>query len=98
MDGKKAFGVESAIGRALAEHSLEEKLRAVETGDEFRRFLNTIPTPLPPGLVAEWSATIGETEWRKARAKLLLGASLARGKIALMPDHEVERRGGVTGR
>ncbi|MHB8584358.1 MAG: hypothetical protein ACYDDF_00765 [Thermoplasmatota archaeon] len=95
MDAKKAFGVESAIGRSIAERDLEDALRRIETADEFRRFLPSIPTTVPPDLVAQWAQGIEEAEWTKARSKLLLGAKLAKGSVKSLTDDEVERKGPI---
>lgn len=93
MDAKKAFGVETALGKAIAQHDLEPALRRVTSADELRRFVESVETTMPRALVTEWAQGIEDSAWQKARSKLLVGSQLARGKIQEMSDEDVERHG-----
>lgn len=93
MDLKKAYGVEKAIGSAIVQHSLEDGLRKVQTPEEFRKFIESVPTPLSREMLTQWAQGIEDAEWKKARSKLLLGAQTASGKIRERTDDEAEHHG-----
>lgn len=91
MEGKKAFGVETALGKALAEADALEAVRACATKPDFRALLAGIASKVPPALVETYLESIPDAEWAKARAKLLLGIKLAQGKVQQAQDHTAGR-------
>lgn len=91
MEGKKAFGVETALGKALADAHAADAVRACATKDAFRALLAGIPSKVPAGLVDAYLEGVTEADWPKVRAKLLLGIRLAEGKVQQAADHTAGR-------
>lgn len=91
MEGKKAFGVETALGKALAEADAAEAVRACATKAQFVALVAGLPSKLPPALVDTYLDAVPEADWPKARAKLLLGIKLAQGKVRQAEDHTAGR-------
>lgn len=89
MDPKKAYGVEQALGKALAKTpDALETLRATATAEACAAWLATLDAPLPAALVAEYLSGIPPQEWPKTRAKLVLATKLALGAIEAGHGHE----------
>ena len=92
MDARKAFGVEQALGKALAaDASALERLRALPDKAAFASWLDALELRLPRALVDDYLATVPEGDWPKARAKLVLAVKLAQGAIRGGQGHAAGR-------
>lgn len=91
MESKKAFGVETALGKALADAHAADAVRACATKEDLRVLLAGIPSKVPAALVDVYLDGVTQADWPKARAKLLLGIKLAEGKVQQAQDHTAGR-------
>lgn len=103
MDDRKAYGVISALGKAIGERARAgdvaalEALRATWDRESFGLFLEALQTSLPPALVADFVATVTDETWSKTKAKIVLQAKMVAEGGAPAPGHEA-KGGGVKGR
>lgn len=90
MDDMKVFGVQQAIGKAVAKQGPPalERLRAQKTFPDFMAFLRDLPSALPSKLKEEYLAIPTQADWEKHKAKIVLASKVALGTAKVVHAHE----------
>lgn len=92
MDDMKVFGVQQALGKAVAKEGQAglDRLRAVKTYPDFMAFLRDLPSALPQKLKDEFLTVPTEKDWEKHKSKIVIAGKVALGQTQVVKGHEVD--------